>query len=83
MMDLMDCLATKHQASVTIATVYDLTRIFADEVRSKHLRNQMKSRLSRISSFLFSGSSLALRTRLQYLSSSLALRFPYQLKLEY
>lgn len=31
MMDLMDCLATKHQSSVTIATVYDLTRIFADE----------------------------------------------------
>lgn len=31
MMDLMDCLPTKHQSSVTIATVYDLTRIFADE----------------------------------------------------
>lgn len=30
--DLMKCLATKHQASLTIATVYDLTRIFADEV---------------------------------------------------
>lgn len=77
MMDLMDCLATKHQSSVTIATVYDLTRIFADEVRSKQLRNQPKSRLSQISSLLFPGSSLALRTRLQYLSSSVALRFPY------
>ena len=32
--DLMKCLATKHQSSVTIATVYDLTRIFSDEVRS-------------------------------------------------
>ena len=34
MADLMKCLATKHQASLTIATVYDLTRIFPDEVRS-------------------------------------------------
>jgi len=32
--DIMKCLATKHQSSVTIATVYDLTRIFSDEVRS-------------------------------------------------
>ena len=32
--DLMKCLATKHQSLVTIATVYDLTRIFSDEVRS-------------------------------------------------
>lgn len=31
MMDLMNCLATKHQSSLTIATVYDLTRIFSDE----------------------------------------------------
>jgi len=29
--DLMKSLATKHQSSLTIATVYDLTRIFADE----------------------------------------------------
>lgn len=29
--DLMKCLATKHQSSLTIATVYDLTRIFNDE----------------------------------------------------
>ena len=32
MKDLMKSLATKHQASLTIATVYDLTRIFPDEV---------------------------------------------------
>ncbi|KAJ7337207.1 Arachidonate 5-lipoxygenase [Desmophyllum pertusum] len=31
MKDLMNCLATKHQASLVIATVYDLTRIFQDE----------------------------------------------------
>ena len=30
--DMMKSLATKHQAGVTIATVYDLTRIFPDEV---------------------------------------------------
>lgn len=30
--DVMKCLPTKHQAGVTIATVYDLTRIFPDEV---------------------------------------------------
>lgn len=77
MMDLMNCLATKHQSSVTIATVYDLTRIFADEVRSKHLRNQPKSRLVRISSSSFPGPSLPLRTRLEYLSSSVCLRLPY------
>lgn len=29
--DVMKCLPTKHQAGVTIATVYDLTRIFPDE----------------------------------------------------
>ena len=28
----MKCLATKHQVSLTIATVYDLTRIYQDEV---------------------------------------------------
>ena len=33
MENLMKCLATKHQASITIATVYDLTRIYPDEVR--------------------------------------------------
>ena len=32
MKDMMQSLATKHQAGVTIATVYDLTRIFPDEV---------------------------------------------------
>jgi len=31
MKDVMKCLPTKHQAGVTIATVYDLTRIFPDE----------------------------------------------------
>ncbi|XP_078365380.1 allene oxide synthase-lipoxygenase protein-like isoform X2 [Oculina patagonica] len=31
MADLMKCLATKHQSSLTIATVYDLTRIYSDE----------------------------------------------------
>ncbi|KAM7441264.1 arachidonate 5-lipoxygenase [Porites harrisoni] len=31
MKDMMQSLATKHQAGVTIATVYDLTRIFPDE----------------------------------------------------
>ncbi|CAH3165667.1 unnamed protein product [Porites evermanni] len=31
MKNLMKCLATKHQASITIATVYDLTRIYPDE----------------------------------------------------
>ena len=30
---MMKCLATKHQVSLTIATVYDLTRIYQDEVR--------------------------------------------------
>ena len=30
--DIMQCLANKHQAGVTIATVFDLTRIFPDEV---------------------------------------------------
>ena len=30
--DIMKCLANKHQAGVTIATVFDLTRIFPDEV---------------------------------------------------
>ena len=34
MADLMTCLPTKHQASFTIATVYNLTQIFPDEVRS-------------------------------------------------
>ena len=29
---MMKCLATKHQVSLTIATVYDLTRIYQDEV---------------------------------------------------
>ena len=29
---MMKCLATKHQVSMTIATVYDLTRIYQDEV---------------------------------------------------
>lgn len=32
MKDMMQSLATKHQAGVTIATVYDLTLIFPDEV---------------------------------------------------
>ena len=32
MKDVMKCLPSKHQAGVTIATVYDLTRIFPDEV---------------------------------------------------
>lgn len=31
MKEVMKCLPTKHQAGVTIATVYDLTRIFPDE----------------------------------------------------
>ena len=39
MMDLMNCLATKHQSSLTIATVYDLTRIFSDEVRTLLCKN--------------------------------------------
>lgn len=30
--DIMKCLANKHQAGVTIAMVFDLTRIFPDEV---------------------------------------------------
>ena len=34
MKDVMKSLPTKHQAGVTIATVYDLTRIFPDEVNS-------------------------------------------------
>ncbi|KAK2554379.1 Allene oxide synthase-lipoxygenase protein [Acropora cervicornis] len=48
--DIMKCLANKHQAAVTIATVFDLTRIFPDEemaAREAILRFQGK--LHRIS----------------------------------
>ena len=36
MKDVMKSLPNKHQAGVTIATVYDLTRIFPDEVSSTY-----------------------------------------------
>ena len=56
--DLMKCLATKHQSSVTIATVYDLTRIFSDEVRSVsvHMRKYSGGKLGVV--FFYIGKNL-------------------------
>lgn len=42
MKEVMKCLPTKHQAGVTIATVYDLTRIFPDEVTWKNMIGSQK-----------------------------------------
>ena len=47
MKNVMKSLPTKHQAGVTIATVYDLTRIFPDEVNYvTSLVEGIKNRLS-------------------------------------
>lgn len=44
MKEVMKCLPTKHQAGVTIATVYDLTRIFPDEVTWKSIIGSQNGR---------------------------------------